>query len=125
AVKTFCHLRPHAAALLRPVSRSVITLTDSTWPACANISRKFSSVAENGRFRTYSLLPIVSFVHSIRSCRALSAALALCAASPKFPLHDDVSGSHLSGKYFLHIFSNVERIKLRLGSKSPKGIRGS
>src|SRR5262245_37281489 len=31
---------------------------------------------------------------------------------------------HFNGICFCHILSNVERIKFRLGSKSPDGIRG-
>lgn len=36
----------------RPVSRSVISLTDSTAPYALNRSRMFSSVALNGRLPT-------------------------------------------------------------------------
>src|SRR6516162_5603105 len=32
---------------------------------------------------------------------------------------------HFSGKCFSHILCSVEQIKLRLGPKSPEGIRGS
>src|SRR5512134_2682105 len=44
--------------LLWPESLSVTMLTDSTVPNCKNASFRESSVAENGRFPTYSLLPI-------------------------------------------------------------------
>src|SRR5512134_2126793 len=44
--------------LLCPVSLSVMMFTDSTVPNCKNASFRESSVAENGRFPTYSLLPI-------------------------------------------------------------------
>src|SRR5437660_1850316 len=45
--------------LLRPVSRSVMILADSTWPACANISLRLSSVAEKGSSPKQSLFPIL------------------------------------------------------------------
>src|SRR2546428_295512 len=56
----FDPISTNANPLERPVSRSMITVTDSTAPDCSNRVRRSSSVVAYDRFPTYSLFSMSS-----------------------------------------------------------------
>ncbi len=70
----------------RPVSRSVITLIDSTEPCCSKRLRSSSSVALKGMFPTYNFLPnSISLDAPETSIPSADATLAKIRAGPSEP----------------------------------------